>query len=130
MCRYIIQHWLFDVVIKDFGHRLYESEVQKQQEGKDVRVVVMIQQFQSKQQQQWKEEDKNSEILIQGEVQSRMMEKAIEEVNRLMVTPTTTIKQTTTRLQEATVEKKKLVVVVRMKIESTIARCSRAYGRL
>ena len=40
-----------DVVIKDFEQRMYESEVHKQQEGKDVRVVVRIEQFQSNQQQ-------------------------------------------------------------------------------
>ena len=40
-----------DVVIKECEQRLYESQVQKQQESNDVRVVVRIQQFQSNQQQ-------------------------------------------------------------------------------
>ena len=69
-----------DVVIRAFEQRLYKSEVQKPQEPKDVRVVVRIQQFQSNQQQQSEQEDKNYEILIQGEVQSQMLDKAIEEV--------------------------------------------------
>jgi len=72
-----------DVVIRDFEHRTYESQVQKQQENKDVRVVVRIQQFQSNQQQHSEEENKNFEILIQREVQSHMLDKAIEEVIRL-----------------------------------------------
>ena len=39
-----------DVVLKYFEQRFYESEVKNQQEDKDVRVVVRIQQFQSNQQ--------------------------------------------------------------------------------
>ena len=110
-----------DVVIKDFEQRLYGSEVQKQQEGKDVRLVVRNQQFQSNQQHQSEEENKNSEVLIQGEVQSQMLEKAIEEVNRLMLKTEATIKKAVARLQEATTTKRKLVVV-RMKTKTTTTR--------
>ena len=55
-------------MIRDFEQTFYESEFHKEQEGMDVRVVVRIQQFQSNQQQQLEEEDKNSMILIQKEV--------------------------------------------------------------
>lgn len=98
-----------DVVIREFEQRLYESEVQKQQESKDVRVVARIQKFQSNQQHQSEEENKNFEILIHREVRSEMLDKAIEEVIRLMLKMVATTKQATLRLKEVTTTKRKLV---------------------
>ena len=59
-----------------------------------------------------------------------MLDKSIEEVSRLMFKIVATTKKETSRLKEATTTKRKLVVEVRMKIETTTTRCSRAYGRL
>ena len=59
-----------------------------------------------------------------------MLDKAIEEVSRIMLKTVATIDQEASRLKEVATTKRKLVAKVRMKIETIAARCNRAYGRL
>ena len=64
----------------------------------------------------------NARMVSVKEVHSQMLDKVIEEVNRLMLKKVGTTQQAASRLKEAATTKRKLVAKVRMRTETTVER--------